>query len=35
MYSYDLLLATFAALTVFVPSFIGIRARTNSSWKGV
>jgi len=27
---YDLLIATFAALTVFVPTFIGIRARTNA-----
>lgn len=30
---YDLLIATFAALTVFVPAFIGIRARTNADWK--
>lgn len=26
---YTALLTTFAALTVFVPSFIGIRSRTN------
>jgi hypothetical protein len=30
---YDLLIATFAALTVFVPAFIGIRARTNADWR--
>lgn len=30
---YDLLIATFAALTVFVPTFIGIRARTNANWR--
>lgn len=33
MYPYDLLIAIFAALTVFVPVFIGIRARTNASWR--
>jgi hypothetical protein len=30
---YDVLIATVAALTVFVPSFIGIRASTNGEWK--
>lgn len=30
---YDLMIATFFALTIFVPSFIGIRARTNSNWR--
>ena len=30
---YELLIATFATLTVFVPTFIGIRARTNADWK--
>jgi hypothetical protein len=30
---YELLIATFATLTVFVPTFIGIRARTNSDWR--
>ena len=30
---YDLLIATFAVLTVFVPAFIGIRARTNADWR--
>jgi len=30
---YDLLIATVAALTVFVPTFIGIRARTNADWR--
>jgi len=30
---YDLMIATIFALTVFVPSFIGIRARTNANWK--
>lgn len=32
---YDFLLITVAALTVFVPSFIGIRAHTNANWKTV
>jgi len=32
---YDLLIATFAALTVFVPAFIGIRARTNANWRAL
>lgn len=30
---YDLAVTTFFALTVFVPSFIGIRASTNADWK--
>ena len=30
---YDLLIATFATLTIFVPTFIGIRARTNANWR--
>jgi hypothetical protein len=30
---YDLLLASVFALTIFVPSFIGIRDRTNADWK--
>jgi hypothetical protein len=30
---YHLLIATFATLTVFVPTFIGIRARTNANWR--
>jgi hypothetical protein len=30
---YDAILTTFAALTVFVPTFIGVRARTNSDWR--
>jgi hypothetical protein len=30
---YDLLITTFFALTIFVPSFIGIRARTNADWR--
>jgi hypothetical protein len=30
---YDIALTTVFALTVFVPSFIGIRARTNADWK--
>jgi len=30
---YDLLITTVFALTVFVPSFIGIRARTNANWR--
>jgi hypothetical protein len=30
---YYALITTFAALTVFVPTFIGMRARTNSNWR--
>ena len=30
---YDAIVATFAALTVFVPTFIGMRARTNADWR--
>jgi hypothetical protein len=30
---YDVIVATFAALTVFVPTFIGLRARTNADWR--
>jgi hypothetical protein len=30
---YDAIVATFAALTVFVPTFIGVRARTNADWR--
>ena len=30
---YEILIATFAALTVFLPTFIGIRARTNADWR--
>jgi hypothetical protein len=30
---YELMIGTFFALTVFVPSFIGIRARTNADWR--
>jgi hypothetical protein len=30
---YDAIVATFAALTVFVPTFIGVRARTNANWR--
>jgi hypothetical protein len=29
---YTLALAFFSAATIFVPSFIGIRARTNANW---
>ncbi len=32
---YEILIATFAALTVFVPTFIGIRARTNADWRQI
>ena len=32
---YDALIAAFATLTVFVPVFIGIRARTNADWRAV
>jgi hypothetical protein len=27
------MITTFFALTIFVPSFIGIRARTNANWR--
>jgi hypothetical protein len=30
---YTILLATFSVATVFVPAFIGIRARTNADWR--
>lgn len=30
---YALALAFFATATVFVPSFIGIRSRTNANWR--
>jgi hypothetical protein len=30
---YTAITATFAALTVFVPTFIGLRARTNANWR--
>ena len=32
---YEFLIATFAALTVFTPVFIGIRARTNADWRAI
>jgi hypothetical protein len=35
MYIYDFFIAAVAALTVFVPSFIGIRARTNANWRSI
>jgi hypothetical protein len=35
MYIYDFFIATFATLTVFVPTFIGIRARTNANWRAL
>ena len=30
---YLALEATVAALTVFIPAFIGMRSRTNSNWR--
>jgi hypothetical protein len=30
---YYAITTTFAALTVFVPTFIGMRDRTNSNWR--
>jgi hypothetical protein len=30
---YDAAITTVFALTVFVPAFIGIRARTNANWR--
>lgn len=32
---YFALVSTFAALTVFVPTFIGVRASTNSDWRSL
>ena len=32
---YSFLIATFAVATIFVPSFIGIRARTNADWRSL
>jgi hypothetical protein len=32
---YLALIATVFASTVFVPSFIGIRARTNGNWRNL
>jgi hypothetical protein len=32
---YDFFIATFAVLTFFVPTFIGIRARTNANWRAI
>ncbi len=32
---YTILLATFSVATVFVPAFIGIRARTNADWRSL
>ena len=30
---YYAITATFLALTIFVPSFIGLRARSNANWR--
>ena len=30
---YTALIATFAALTIFVPSFIALRDRSNANWR--
>ena len=32
---YDAIVTTFFGLTIFVPSFIGIRARTNANWRSL
>jgi hypothetical protein len=32
---YDVIVTTFAALTVFAPTFIGMRARTNANWRKI
>lgn len=32
---YDTLIASVAALTIFIPAFIGIRARTNANWRSI
>ncbi len=32
---YETIVATFAALTVFVPTFIGLRASTNADWRSM
>lgn len=35
MHLYYALVSTFAALTVFVPTFIGLRDRSNSDWRAL
>jgi hypothetical protein len=30
---YYALVSTFAGLTIFVPTFIGLRSRTNADWR--
>ena len=32
---YYALVTTFSALTVFMPAFIGMRARTNANWRSL
>ena len=32
---YYAIVTTFAALTVFVPTFIGIYSRTNDNWRSL
>jgi hypothetical protein len=32
---YTFAIAFFSAATIFVPSFIGIRSRTNSNWRSL
>ena len=32
---YDAIILTFAALTIFVPSFIALRDRTNANWRSL
>ena len=32
---YYALVTTFSALTVFVPTFIGMRSRTNADWRSL
>lgn len=32
---YTAILTTFAALTVFLPSFIALRDRTNADWRSL
>jgi hypothetical protein len=32
---YTALVCTFAALSIFVPTFIGLRASTNANWRTI
>ena len=32
---YDAIVTTFFGLTIFVPTFIGMRASTNANWRSL